>query len=333
MYTDDDLNLAIEKGIFTDNAVTEFRKQMLLSKDVPSADEEAVRLVSGFNDIFVVIACSLLLISSAWVLHDFSKIVALITMPVLAWGLAEFFVLKRKQALPAIVLLLTFVGGVFVLGEYLFQFLSESSVIASTAATVVAAYLHWRRFKVPITIAAGTAATIGFVVATFISTFTASKEMIFVMIFLCGVISFLFAMYWDSLDRSRKTRRSDVAFWLHLLSAPLIVHPVFSVLGILDGNQAIESMVVVILLYLVMTLISIVTDRRAFMVSSLVYVLYALSNLLKEYGSVGYSFALTGVCIGAALLLLAAFWRSSRAVLVPILPISIQKYIPEVRSN
>jgi hypothetical protein len=30
-------------------------------------------------------------------------------------------------------------------------------------------------------------------------------------------------MWWDSSDRARLTRRSDVAFWLHLLAAPMIV--------------------------------------------------------------------------------------------------------------
>src|SRR2546430_3225670 len=41
---------------------------------------------------------------------------------------------------------------------------------------------------------------------------------------------FLFAMWWDGSDRARLTRRSDVAFWLHLLAAPMIVHPVFTLL-------------------------------------------------------------------------------------------------------
>lgn len=65
-----------------------------------------------------------------------------------------------------------------------------------------------------------------------------------------------------------------------------------------------------------MTSISIVVDRRAFMVSSLIYVLYAISNILEAYGVVGYSFAVTGVCIGAALLLLPAFWHPVRGKLV-----------------
>jgi hypothetical protein len=140
-------------------------------------------------------------------------------------------------------------------------------------------------------------------------------------------------MYWDASDRDRVTRRSDVAFWLHLLSAPLIIHPVFSNLGVLEGQESMGSMAVILSLYLLMTFISVAIDRRAFMVSSLMYVIYAISTLLEAYGAVGNSFSVTGVFIGAALLLLSAFWHSTRARVVELLPSSVQKYLPEVRAT
>jgi hypothetical protein len=68
---------------------------------------------------------------------------------------------------------------------------------------------------------------------------------------------------------------------LHLTAAPLIIHPIFSMIGLLEGNNSISSMVIAIVLYIFMSLISIAIDRRAFMVSSLAYVLYAISNILK----------------------------------------------------
>jgi hypothetical protein len=37
------------------------------------------------------------------------------------------------------------------------------------------------------------------------------------------------------------TYKSDVAFWLHLASAPLITHPIFGMLGVLDGNETQEA--------------------------------------------------------------------------------------------
>ena len=326
MYTDDDLSTAVDEGIFTNDAVLNFKKHIESLKETPSIDEENFRLIGGFNDIFVVIACILLLFSSVAVLRVFSELLAAITFPLIAWGLAEFFVRKRRMALPAIVLLLSFVGGVFGSAMHL----SGSSSLIATALAAIAAYLHYQRFQVPITIAAGTAASAGFIISVLLSIFPILKEWMMPLIFISGVSLFFFAMYWDASDRSRKTRNSDVAFWLHLLSAPLIVHPVFTSLGIFDGVDSAANMIIVILLYLFMTLISICIDRRAFMVSSLAYVLYAITNILEAYGIVGQSFAVTGVCIGAALLLLSAFWHPIRKILVQLLPQRIQHYLPKL---
>jgi hypothetical protein len=302
--------------------------------NAPSVDEENFRLISGFNDIFVVIACMLLLFSSLWVLKSSTENVSLglITFTILSWFLAEFFVLKRKMALPAIVLLLSFIGGLFSLVLSLINSPSPISLASAAAISTVAAYFHWLRFRVPITIATGAAAAVVFVISIAISIFPDTKNWLFlVIVFLCGLITFFVAMYWDASNTMRTTRHADVAFWLHLLSAPLVIHPVFSNLGVLDGNESINSMAIVIFLYIIMTLISIAIDRRAFMVSSLVYVLYAITSLIKAYGDVGYSFALTGVFMGGMLLLLSAFWHRARASLVKYLPTPVKLYIPKVQ--
>jgi len=170
---------------------------------------------------------------------------------------------------------------------------------------------------------------VGFFVSIIFSAFPDAFDWLLVISFLCGLGTFSIAMYWDSADTARITHSSDVAFWLHLLSAPLIIHPVFSSLGVLVGNESLVSMAIVICLYAIMTLISIAIDRRAFMVSSLIYVLYAITSLIKAYGDVGYSFALTGVFMGGMLLLLSAFWHRVRASLVKKLPATVRLYIPK----
>lgn len=333
MYTNEDLNEAVKKGIFSEEAVNEFRAEWSLSKSIPIVDEENFRLIGGFNDIFVVIACVLMLFSALWAVRVIDENLGLFVFSVLAWGLAEFFVLKRKMALPAIVLLLSFVGGVFSLCLNLFGEPSEIAFMVAAGVSAVAAYLHWKRFQVPITVAAGTAAIIGLIVSSALSSHPEAEDWVLVIVFFCGVVAFLYAMYWDSSDRARTTRRSDVAFWLHLLSAPLIIHPIFSSLGILEGSETISSMMIVVCLYLVMTFISVTIDRRAFMVSSLIYVIFAISSVLEAYGGVSYSFSLTGLIIGSALLLLSAFWHLTRMKIVGLLPISAQKFIPKAEIN
>ncbi|MBU2871821.1 hypothetical protein [Colwellia sp. E2M01] len=330
MYSDEDLKQAVKNGIFTASSVDEFKASVLALKNQKNIDEEDFKLVGGFNDIFVLIACFLLLFSSIFVLKPINEMFGLLSFIALSWGLSEFFVLKRKMSLPAILLLASFVGGVFILAGSFFPQMSQTSLIASAAASTIAAYLHWLRFKVPITVAAGTVAAVALIISTTLNIFPSTQQWLLVILFLCGVVAFLLAMYWDCADTKRVTRKSDVAFWLHLAAAPLIIHPVFSSLGVLAGNESLFNMTLVIILYILMTVISLVIDRRAFMVSSLVYVIYALTSLVNTYGGIGYGFALTGVLMGAVLLLLSAFWQVTRQKIVQLLPSSVRRYVPPI---
>ena len=332
MYTDEDLNLAVEKGIFTDSSVAQFRHLLSSERNSPAVDEENFKLVGGFNDIFVVIACLLLLFSSLWVVEFMSQStsVGFLVFTMIAWGLSEIFVKQRKMALPAIVLLLTFIGGFSCFVHELFP--SEDAIITGIAAgaSFFAAGAHWWRFKVPITIAVATGALIGLIVSVLLSVFPLANIGLMLVLFMCGLVAFTFAMYWDSTDTTRTSHHSDVAFWLHLLSAPLIIHPVFSSLGILEGTESLLGLALVMCLYVIMSGISIVINRRAFMVSSLIYVIYAISSLIENYGGVGYSFAITGVFMGIALLLLSAFWKQLRQSLVSKLPLFVREHVPSV---
>ena len=108
-----------------------------------------------------------------------------------------------------------------------------------------------------------------------------------------------------------------------------MIHPVFSSLGILEGTDSLGGMLVVVALYLLMTTLSLAVDRRAFMVSSLAYVLYAVSSLIESFGGVGYSFAVTGVLMGGALLVLSAHWHSVRQRVLSLLPSELQTKLPQ----
>ena len=81
-----------------------------------------------------------------------------------------------------------------------------------------------------------------------------------------------------------------------------------------------------------MTIISVIIDRRAFMVSSMFYVIYAISTILKQYGMVSYSMAITGVFIGASLLILSVFWNSFRKSIVIKLPTKVQNFVPNIKT-
>jgi hypothetical protein len=353
MYSESDLEAAVAAGALSPQAADALRNHVAAGRATPAVDEEHFRLLTGFNDIFVSIAAVILLVAMGWIGQSIRlgmdpgapSPFAGAFVAGSAWGLAEFFTRKRRMALPSIILLLAFVGGTFVTAvglvasvvpeESLNNNTTLVALIASGCAALAAAgaWVHWRRFRVPITVAAGAAAVVGVALGLIASAIGDRPNLENIMLgfgLALGVGVFLFAMWWDSSDPTRQTRRSDVAFWLHLLSAPLIVHPVFALLGLTDGNASTPEAIVVLLLYVALGFTALAIDRRALLVSALAYVLYALSTLFDRYGAVELSFALTALVIGSALLLLSAFWHTARRAVVNTLPAGVRSKLPVV---
>ncbi len=335
MYSEVDLNSAVEAGAISPEAAAAFRDHIATMRAAPIADEEHFRLLTGFNDIFVAIAAALMLVAVAKIGGEIKPWLGGIAVSALAWGLAEYFTRVRRMALPSILLLLALVGGVAatLVGivvdnvEWLERYVGRDNEmlarqvgagIAATVglATAAAAWLHWRRFMVPITVAAGAVAVIGVMIALIMLAFPAAKDWAMPIVLGGGVLMFLFAMRWDMSDRERKTRRADVAFWLHLAAAPMIAHPIFHMLGVFDGGVQPGIAAVVLLLYVGFAIVALAVDRRALLVSSLAYVLYAMYALLQTAGAVELGAALTALVIGSALLTLSAFWQPMRRLVV-----------------
>ncbi len=306
-------------------------------------DEEAFRLLTGFNDIFVTIAIGLLLFAMGALGGRIAPTVGAALIAAASWALAEYFTRQRRMALPSIALLLAFVGGVFFAGAALFVHGGIDSpavdglgrrpdaapgMAAAAAMAAVAAYGHWRRFHVPITVAAGAAAIAGLVLALASAATAVTPDALLALTLVAGLGIFALAMHFDARDRARVTRWSDVAFWLHLLAAPMIVHPVFALAGLLRGDPAPGAAIAVILVYGVLTIIALAIDRRALLVSALAYVVYALQALVSAGGAIDTSLALTALVIGGFLVLLSAAWRPIRAKVVALLPLAVTLRLP-----
>ena len=344
MYSEADLQAAVSAGALSHEAAEAFRAHAAGMRAAPVADEEHFRLITGFNDIFVTIAAVLLLVACAGIGHAIAPGVAGVLVAGAAWGLAEFFTRQRRMALPSIVLLLAFVGGVAAVP---INYLAETEPQLSDSASALigagigllaagAAWVHWRRFMVPITVAAGAAGIAATVIALVLSVAMQGRvdhnpePILLPLVFVCGLAIFAFAMRWDMSDRQRETRRSDVAFWLHLLAAPMIAHPLFHWLGVTGGeNIGAASALGVLAIYIMMGVVALAVDRRALLVSALAYVLLALTWLLREFGMVELNVALTGLVIGSALLALSAFWTPIRTALVQRLPGEVQARLPQ----
>jgi len=343
MYSEQDLRDAVAAGAITDEAATALRAHVAHLRKMPVTDEENFRLINSFNDIFVTIAAVLLLVAMGGIGSAIVPGLAGLLIAGAAWMMSEFFTRRRRMALPSIVLLLAFVGGVVAAPiEILSQTSADGNerliaalISASFVAGAVAAWLHWKRFMVPITVAAIAATAAAAVIALIVSAIgpaMANPELIILpLVFAAGVAIFAFAMRWDMSDRARQTRRSDVAFWLHLLAAPMIAHPLFHWLGITDGGiVGVGGVLLVLAVYVLFGIVALAIDRRALLVSALAYVLFALGSLFEQYGMVELSVALTALVIGSALLMLSAFWPTIRAGVVEKLPGNWQDRLPLV---
>jgi hypothetical protein len=108
----------------------------------------------------------------------------------------------------------------------------------------------------------------------------------------------------------------------------MIVHPVFTLLGLNDGNATVGEGLIVILLYLAIGVTALAIDRRALLVSALAYVLFAMQQLFRQFGAVELNVALTALVIGSALLLLSAFWHQARRSIVQPLPEGLRGRLP-----
>jgi hypothetical protein len=356
MYSQQELDDAVASGAISADAANALRAHVERQRGAAIPDEEQFRLITGFNDIFVSIAAAILLFAMGWIGQSIGQSTGLtldergpaflapLLVALTSWGLALYFTARRRMALPSILLLLAFVGGVFATSIFaLILAVGPDNVngndklggaLAAISAAIAggAAWLHWRRFHVPITVAAGAAAGAGILVGLLISALgqnaEQAKDAILGLVLFLGLGVFLFAMWWDSSDRARLTRRSDVAFWLHLLAAPMIVHPIFTLLGLTHGHINPAEGLAVVALYIALGLTALAVDRRALLVSALAYVLYALQALFREFGAVELNIALTALVIGSALLLLSAFWHQARAAVVKPLPEGLRDKLP-----
>jgi hypothetical protein len=155
----------------------------------------------------------------------------------------------------------------------------------------------------------------------------------------CGMAIFAVAVMLDLGDRERKTIWSDCAFWLHVVSAPLLVHPLFIMAtgqdvafgAIKPGTDAVIGLVVLIVVF---TYVALVIDRRSLLVPTLAYFgSLGVANLVNEAatGAGIPPIALVLIAVGGMIILFGAGWqRIRKAVMAVTLPASIRSKLPPV---
>src|SRR3954464_8868548 len=100
------LTKGVEQGIIT--AVQAERLRALETAGEPpelpvSPDDEQLRFIGGFSDVFVTIGLAMFLGAVGFALSSSGPLGMWIAVAVTAWLLAEFFTRRRRMALPSIV--------------------------------------------------------------------------------------------------------------------------------------------------------------------------------------------------------------------------------------
>ncbi|OCW57325.1 hypothetical protein [Hoeflea olei] len=341
--------------------------------------DDQMRLVGGGNDIFVTVGIVLLFSGALFALRAVFPPDSLAIAPVLAlasWIVAEIVTRQKRMRLSSTLLALAFSGAVlsmlvtFIARSFeLPQTLNAFSLLALRAQAwpigltlgggmIAAAALYFLRFKVPVlaAVAAIAATGLAFLGAVVLyhdrlvsgATAAPAPEQLAEVLsnalavpLVCGLAIFAVAVMLDLRDRERQTVWSDCAFWLHVVSAPLLVHPLFILATgqeVLSGRiePGVTAGVLLALMMVMFVLVALAIDRRSLLAPTLAYfgsvgIYYLVNGAANSTGIP--PFALILIVVGAVVILFGAGWQRIRRLIIrPILPTSVLNRLPPIKA-
>ena len=313
-------------------------------------DEEPVRLVGGFDDLFVALATLLIFIGV--LSYSPGSTASFFVVAGASIGLSEYFAKRVRLRLTSLLLATATVvaaaqGFVALWGTkhatllYGLNWLDDSvspsladlvSSLSAMLAGSAIAVAYWFRYQVPVAVALACAFLLHALQSALLHVL--EFELFRVLSLTYGLCIFAFAIYWDRRDPNRTKLASDVAFWLHLLAAPLIVNPIYTWAMGADLFQVAESgtpsdlgLISVLVIYLALGLVALIVNRRVFVVAGLAYVIVALVLLLKSDVPVGQTVALALTAMGLVFLVVAVLWGALHQALMTLLPDEIREFL------
>ncbi|MGB0907272.1 MAG: hypothetical protein ACPGVT_07245 [Maricaulaceae bacterium] len=328
--TPDQIEAALKAGIITQAQADEMGRDVIRDvNDAQIGNEDNMRFVRSFSDVFIAIGIGLFAIGLTTIAKIMGGGLSFIGAAAIMAFMAEYFGKKKRQHLPTLITALSFLifthwglGGV----------ISGGSGIIAALITLIAMLAFYMRIRLPFCIAliAISGVFLFFALADKFmpGLFRAHLSVFFVI---SGIVTMAVAIIYDMQDLHRTTRFADNAFWLHFTAAPLIVHGIayqaaiantellFNVVPVpkVSSGDALLLLVIVG----VVGVIGLALNRRALLVSSLGYAGFAIMFLFKDSGmGFGTSFALAFLLLGAAVIFLGAGWHSARNQLIKLLP-------------
>ncbi len=326
------LEAAVDKNIIQQNQIVPLldfiRAQQLAGGQATDSNnrEEPLRFIRSFGDVFIALGIALLVIA----IHMLSLSGYFYFIPLAGFiVMAEWLVRVRRLSLPGIAILMAMLY--FVNKAIDFDF--DNATVGSLGIFSITSFLFYLRYKMPFSLLPLAAGLVAIAVIR-IGVDTIEQPIIFAGL---GLIVFVVAMSFDIRDTARKTQLSDCAFWLHLLASPLIVHGLMISLlfGHYDWLQAIKAEFIIIALFTVFFVIALLLDRRAILVSTQIYMIYAVTQLLEAQFNSSQNIVVFGLMIlGFVVIFFGTYWYKTRRLIFGFLSGSvIGGYIPDLNQG
>lgn len=318
-----DLDAAVAAAIITRSQADALEAFAMGRAGRPHASDERFVVVNNFAEVFVSLGIMILIAASLVTLRQAPsgtpQIVVAGGAAVLAWFLAEFFVFRRRMMAPSIVSVLAvafFVGTAVSVARHGSTHLWSAAEVQATA--LVALGLGLVRFRVPFLVLPLAAAL------AFLAVDRTGGPFLFVMAG-CGLLFLAIAVMFDLRDPARVKRDSQFAFWLYVAGSPLLVHPLFwtvlsAVRDGVRGDNVLMAMAIAVVAAIVTTF-GLLLDRRSPVISTLVYVAFAVGVILTRLAGSAIALGLTLAVIGCYVIVLGIGWRAVRAAVLNRLPL------------
>lgn len=319
---------ALEAGIITPAQAAKMRGETAPASEAMIGQEDEMRFLRSFSDVFIAIGLVILALGASGFFSVMGGGPIYLVAAAGAGLMAEYFGRRKRAHLPTLILALAFLvfmqrGMAAVIGV---------DGVLSAMITVGAMALFYWRIRLPFCIALIAVALLYLLFAVLgqIAPDLTRNHLGWVLL-VCGLLIFGAALAYDTRDTHRRTRYADNAFWLHFLAAPLIIHSVALMsirakadvlFGFVPMVEIASGDAVFILIAIgFLTVIGLAINRRALIVSSLGYAIFALVYLFDKTGlGFGMSVIVALIALGAAIVFLGAGWHAARNILIKFLP-------------
>lgn len=318
------LQQAADKGIIENDQVEPLLKFILDQNTSESTlQEEPLKFIRSFGDVFIALGIGILAYAISMLgLSQYEYLI-----PVAGFILiAEWLVRVRKLALPGMVILISILFFVY----RTINIDSEQSTIWTFVLIVATSLAFYIRYKMPFSLLPLAGALIAIAIVM-IGAQVLSNPIIFSAL---GLAVFSVAMVFDSQDTKRQTHLSDSAFWLHLLASPLIVHG--AMLSMLLGDhswlQAIDKEIIIVIFFIGFLLLALLLDRRAMLISTQIYMIYALTQLVEgQFNNSQNLMIYSLMALGLVIIFFGTFWYKSRRFIFGFMSGSaLSRYLPDL---